>query len=259
MFDLAAKLVDFSQAALILGFLVFVRVGAIVSLLPGFGEHFVPARVRLGITVAFAVIVWPLVDQAGLGGDWSLLRLGAAFLAEAAVGLVIGLALRLLVMALQFAGAIAAQTTALAQIAGAGLAPDPMPAIGNVLMISGLALAMALGLHVRIVETIAGSYQVIGPGGRISGADMAGWGLAHAARAFALAFSLAAPFVIAAFLYNVALGAINRAMPQLMVAFVGAPAITAATLFLLVLSAPPILSVWSDTFQRTLADPLASP
>ena len=46
------------------------------------------------------------------------------------------------------------------------------------------------------------------------------------AASFALALSLAAPFVIASLLYNVALGVINKAMPQLMVAFVGAPAIT---------------------------------
>ncbi|MFC3118840.1 flagellar biosynthetic protein FliR [Jhaorihella thermophila] len=38
-----------------------------------------------------------------------------------------------------------------------------------------------------------------------------------------LPFSLSAPFVIASLLYNLTLGAINRAMPQLMVTLVGAP------------------------------------
>ena len=75
---------------------------------------------------------------------------------------------------------------------------------------------------------------------------MSGWGLARIAEAFSLAFLLAAPFVIASFIYNLALGVINRAMPQLMVAFVGAPAITWGGLALLLVTAPVLLGVWVD-------------
>ena len=74
--------------------------------------------------------------------------------------------------------------------------------------------------------------------------------------AFALAFTLAAPFVITSLVYNLALGVINRAMPQLMVAFVGAPVITFGAVFLLFLSAPLILSVWNAEFLAFLANPV---
>ena len=74
---------------------------------------------------------------------------------------------------------------------------------------------------------MARSYEILPMGLPVPAADVAAWGTARVAQAFALGFSLAAPFVIAAFAYNLALGAINRAMPQLMVAFIGAPAITA--------------------------------
>ena len=57
----------------------------------------------------------------------------------------------------------------------------------------------------------------------LPGQDVAEWGVARVGAAFALALGLAAPFVIAAVLYNLALGVINKAMPQLMVALVGAP------------------------------------
>ena len=63
------------------------------------------------------------------------------------------------------------------------------------------------------------------------------------------------PFVIAALIYNVALGVINRAMPQLMVAFVGAPALTLGGLLLLYLSAPVMLSVWIDAFGALMEAP----
>ena len=32
-----------------------------MMLLPGFGERVIPARVRLGLTVAFALVVWPML------------------------------------------------------------------------------------------------------------------------------------------------------------------------------------------------------
>jgi flagellar biosynthetic protein FliR len=63
--------------------------------------------------------------------------------------------------------------------------------------------------------------------------------------------------VIASLLYNLALGAINRAMPQLMVSFVGAPALTLGGLALLALAAPILLSFWSDAVERALFQPFA--
>ena len=178
---------------------------------------------------------------------------------EASIGLMLGLAIRLMVIALQLAGSIAAQSTALAQIFGAGVAPDPMPAIGNILMLAGITLAVASGLHVKAAVAMARSYEILPMGLPVPAADVAAWGTARVAQAFALGFSLAAPFVIAGFAYNLALGAINRAMPQLMVAFIGAPAITAGGLLILMLAAPVILHFWGARLDLTLADPLALP
>ena len=73
--------------------------------------------------------------------------------------------------------------------------------------------------------------------------------------AFTFAFTLAVPFVAVSLLYNLALGVINRAMPQLMVAFVGAPAITYGALVLLALTAPLVLALWADQFQGRLLSP----
>ena len=148
----------------------------------------------------------------------------------------VGLAIRLMVLALQLAGSIAAQSTALAQIFGAGATPDPMPAIGNILMLAGVTLAVPADLHVKAALAMARSYEILPIGRRDAGGRRRRLGRRAGREAFALGFSLAAPFVIAAFAYNLALGAINRAMPQLMVAFIGAPAITAGGILLLMLA-----------------------
>ncbi len=257
LFDSLAPVADLSEGAVFALAAVFTRIGAVTALLPGFGERVLSARLRLAAAVSMTLIVWPAVmplalaaPPEGPGG------LALALLAEAAVGLLMGLAIRMSVMALQLAGSIAAQSTSVSQIFGAGATPDPMPAIGSLLTFAGIALALSLGLHVKAAQALAGSYAVA-PFGRFpDGADLAEWGVARAAEAFALAFSLAAPFAVASFAYNLALGAINRAMPQLMVAFIGAPAITGAALLLLAVCGPLALEVWSGRLDEILAAPL---
>ncbi|MEM0944743.1 MAG: flagellar biosynthetic protein FliR [Pseudomonadota bacterium] len=246
---------DFTEAEIIALAAVFTRVGAVVALLPGFGEQTLPGRVRLGAALAFTAIVWPVVAPTASAD----LTLGEILLAEAAVGLALGIAIRLMIMVLQLAGSIAAQATSVAQIFGAGVTPDPMPAIGNLLTIAGIALAMSLGLHVKAATAMVGSYQVAPLGVFPLAGDAAMWGVARASAAFALAFSLAAPFVVASFAYNLALGAINRAMPQLMVALVFAPAITAGALVLLFLTGPVALLHWAGELDAVLANPFGMP
>ena len=252
MNELLGQISFLGENALLGGFIVFLRVGAAMALLPAFGERSVPVRVRLGITIAFTLIVAPSVS----GDTSALVKAGnVSFVyTETIAGLVIGAVVRFLVMSLQIAGSIAAQSTSLSQIFG-GATADPQPAIGHVFLIAGLALAVFTGLHIRLAEFLILSYEVF-PAGQLPQADIwVDWGISRAAHAFSLAFALAAPFVIASLIYNVALGVINRAMPQLMVAFVGAPAITAGGLILLTLTAPFLLSVWIEALNTFLSSP----
>lgn len=250
LMDLAGLGQEMAWAA----WLVMLRVGAAMALLPAFGEQAVPQRVRLVLTLAFTAIVAPAVAP-GLEG----VAPGAfAMLVEVAAGLALGVALRLFVLALQIAGAMIAQATSLAQIFG-GMGPEPQPAIGFVLTVAGLAVAVATGLHVRLAELFILSYDFL-PGGRLPmPADLSRWGLSQVVRAFSLGFTLAAPFVIAATLYNLAIGVINRAMPMLMVSFVGAPALTFGALAMLALIAPLALGVWAQALEGFFASPFAVP
>lgn len=246
-----ANLVADLDGALRSAVMTFLRVGAVMALLPAFGEQSVPARVRLVLALAFTAVILPAVASQHIGTDLLLPATG-----EVLAGLLLGLALRLMVLALQTAGAIAAQSASLSQLfATAGAEPQPAP--GMLFMLGGLALATQAGLHVRAAELLILSYQLL-PAGQIpSGEDVARWGTAQGAKALSLALTLAAPFVIASVLWNVALGVLNRAMPQLMVSFIGAPALSLGALVLLALATPLLLGVWLDAFNATLQDPFA--
>lgn len=252
------EILRLSQGWASAAFFVFLRVGAVMALLPAFGERSIPERVRLVLALCFTAIVLPAVSPLMDQLDMDAISLMRAVATEVISGLLVGIVLRLFIMALQIAGSIAAQSTSLSQIFGGG-AVDAQPAIGHLFFIGGLTIAVMTGLHVRVAEVLILSYQYFPPGAFVPPDEVMVWGVGHVSRAFALAFSLAAPFVIASLVYNVALGVINRAMPSLMVAFVGAPAITAGGLLLLFATMPIALEIWRDGFLTLLLDPFGTP
>lgn len=250
------QILSFTEPAFTSAFLVLMRVGTVSALLPGFGEQSIPMRIRLLIALAFTAIIWPAVYPQFTDISAST---PAMIIRESGVGFLIGISIRLMLMALQLAGSIAAQSTSVAQVAGSGVMPDPMPAIGNILVMSGIVLVLVTGLHIKVANALIASYQVFPPGFLPTGRDVADWGTSQVSAAFALAFTLSAPFLVASFAYNIGLGAINRAMPSLMVAFIGAPAITAGAILMLLLASPVMLAFWLERMDMLLASPLGVP
>ena len=246
MFELFAPLV-ISQDKVWAASLVFLRVGATMALIPAFGEQVVPVRVKLAVSLAFSAVlmplVWPSIKQVTALQDWTTL-IGS----EVTVGLLVGFSFRIMVFALQIAGTIAAQSTSLSQFFGGGLGTDPQPAFSTLFVVSGLCFAVMLGLHVRVIELLLHSYDRFPPGFWPDSGASAEWAVIKVSYIFGLGFTLAGPFVLASLIYNLGLGAINKAMPQLMVALVGAPAISFGGLLLLLISSPVILTIWGRAF-----------
>ncbi|NHB76649.1 flagellar biosynthetic protein FliR [Rhodobacter sp. M37P] len=255
MIEALSGLLDLAQGLAWAAALVFVRIGAMVALMPGLGDPVVPQRIKLALVVALAIVLAPVLAErlARDAVEPSFAALGG----EAVCGLILGIGLRLLLIALQTAAAIIAQATTLSQLF-AGAAPDPQPAIGNLLTIAGIALAMMAGLHVRAAELVLLSYDILPAGLLPSASESADWSLGLISRCFGLAFTLSAPFVIASLLYNLALGAINRAMPTLMVAMVGAPALTLGAMAMLAIAGPVILMVWLAALNDHLLLPFGA-
>jgi flagellar biosynthetic protein FliR len=136
------------------------------------------------------------------------------------------------------------------------VAPEPEPTIATLLAMSGIVLALMAGLHVHLLAVLAGLYRVL-PFGQMPGSgDGLEWSVARAAEAFELGVSLALPFIAIGFAYNLALGALSRAMPQLLVALVGAPLLIGLGMVVLYVSLPEVLAYWTGALDARIADPL---
>ncbi len=253
--DLLVEFLPYSQAALWAGFAVFTRVGAVMAVLPAFGDQPVPTRVRLVLAIMFSLVVAPSVASTIAPAPDASFAAFAVLGMEALTGLFFGIFLRFFILVLQIVGSIAAQATSLSQIFGGTAVVDPQPAIGHMLVVAGTALAALSGLHIQAASYMIYSYTLVPFGAGLRPGLVAEVGIAEVTRTFSLGFSLAAPFLIASLIYNVVLGVINRAMPQLMVSFVGAPALTAGGLLLFFLTAPFILALWLAAFSAFMDTP----
>lgn len=251
-----AAIFDDAAGLVLVAVAVFARIGAAAFIVPGLGERSVSIRTRLFVALGIALVLAPIVSQFAPLSPQTPTDLLLVLLAEAASGLVIGLAFRFLIFALQTAGMIAAQHLSVAQMFGAGVAPEPEPTIATLLALGGVALALMMGLHVHLVASLAQLYDVL-PFGRFPlGSDLAEWSIARVSETFLLGTALAAPFVAVGFAYNLALGALNRAMPQLLVALVGVPALVWIGMVVLALVLPALMDSWTDRLEQVMLDPL---
>lgn len=240
--------------------MVFIRIGAMIALIPALGEGFLPMRVKITATLALTCAVTPtlaLGPSAPLAHWRSLEAISLGdLLVEAGAGLILGFSLRLMIHALQIAGTIAAQSMSLAQMfSGTGM--EPQPILSNLMALAGTAFFCTVGGLSRAVELLVLSYEIF-PAGKIAEAGpFSGWAVRRVGDIFALGFILAAPFTLAALLYNLTLGIINRAMPMLMVTLIGAPALTLGGLVLLALVTPSLFQRWREGLLQLLGAPWA--
>lgn len=233
--------------------LTFARVGTLVMLLPAIGEQSLAARARLSFALLLTLVMFPATQAAlpiGEGGP----QLITLLISEIFVGLMLGMATRLIIGALQTAGTIIAQQTGL----GFAMAVDPamggqQAAIGNFLSLLGITLIFATDLHHLAIAAIRNSYDLLPPGGLPAAGDAAALGVQAAARGFRLAIQISAPFLVFGILFNLGLGVLARLMPQMPVFFLGLP----ATILLGMVILFAVVGVMMGVFLEDIGDYLA--
>ncbi|MBX3484749.1 flagellar biosynthetic protein FliR [Phenylobacterium sp.] len=230
--------------------LVFARLGAIVMLLPGFGEAFIPPRIRLSFALALTLMLFPVVvrgvpaipaDAAGLAG---------AVIKELFIGLLIGAVLRLFMSSLATAGEIVSLQTTLsfAQTANPTQA-QPSATLGTFLGLIGMTLIFATDLHQLFLNALVSSFELFPFSRAVPVADAGQLAIQTMGRSFALGLQLAAPVVVFSLVFNIATGLVGRVMPQFQVFFVAAPLSVMLGLSIFALSLGTIGMIWVDRYR----------
>jgi flagellar biosynthetic protein FliR len=229
--------------------LVFARMGAMVMLLPGFGESNIPVRVKLSIALLLTLIILPLHRNAYHVDMTSMASLMVLMVHELIIGIVLGATARVTLSALAVAGSVIAQQLGL----GFVTAIDPTQGqqgqlIGNFLSILGMTLLFATDTHHLVIAALNESYRIFSPGETMLTGDVASLATSAFAAAFKIGLQLSAPFLVFGLVFNVGLGVLARLMPQMQVYFVGVPLSILAGFLIFALVIAAMMGTYLDYF-----------
>ena len=233
------------------GGLIFARIAAILMLIPGFGETYVPPRVRLSLALLISLALWPVVRGSLPGLPDSLGLMVGWIIREVAVGLMIGLLLRMFMTALSTAGEIISLQTTLSFSQTANpMQAQPGSTIAAFLALLGVTLLFATNTHHLFIAGIVGSYQLMAPAKPLMLNDFAAVAVRTMGEAFLLGVQLSAPVLVFALIFNLASGLVARVMPQFQIFFAAAPLSVILGLSVFALSLGVVGTVFIDRYRR---------
>jgi flagellar biosynthetic protein FliR len=230
----------------------FVRIGSCFMVAPAFGSVTVPARVRIVLAGAVALLLAPLVtipDVAPFSAAGVVITVQ-----QVVIGAALGFSLQILFEAVSLGGELLANSMGLSLAFNI----DPQngastPVLGQLYTLLVTLIFLVLDGHLALINTLVAGFHTLpigttglGPNGLWS---VVNWG----SELFSGALAVALPGVTALLIANLAFGVVSRAAPTLNIFSVGLPVSLVFGLVVIIATLPALES----SFIRLLAGALA--
>lgn len=204
--------------------LVFARLGTAMIVLPGFGEQFLPARVRLAVALVLTAAVAPLVRDRMPDMPAAMLHgLGLVGI-EMAYGFFIGISARLILASLHIGGYV------ISFLSGLSYAQSVDPTQGGqgglvsaLLTLTGVLLLFVTGAHGIMLAAVKDSFEYFPPGSVPPVDSFTSTIVTLVSTAFAVGLQIAAPFIVYGLVFYIGLGLLQRINPQVQLFFIAIP------------------------------------
>jgi flagellar biosynthetic protein FliR len=221
---LVQNITDFLSTGVFAFLIVFVRFGTAMMIMPGIGDSFVSAQIRLLIAVSISFCLFPVLMlnlPTPLPGTFALFFL---LVSEFIIGLFFGTIARIFMTALDTAGMVISIQSGLgsAQIFNPSLAAQGS-LIGALMSMTGVLLLFVTNLHHLLILGLYESYEFFPVGELPDVGSMAEMMALAVAASFAVGVKIAAPFIVITTMINVGMGVLSRLMPQMQVFMTALP------------------------------------
>lgn len=205
-------------------FFVFARLGVMLMFMPGFGEVYVPAKIRLLFGFVLTLIVTPVVDVTLPPMQLFSTQTFIYVAQESLIGLFLGLMARIFLNALQVAASVIGLHTSMSSAVMFNPSLGTQDSVFSSLFIMGAtAMIFVTNTHHLIIYTLVSSYDTFPPTENLPMEDMTKHIISTVSQSFALGVKLAFPVMIVSTVLNVSTGLLSRLMPQLQVYFMIMP------------------------------------
>ncbi len=224
------------------------RVGGLFLVAPVFSTAVLPARLRAMVALVFALALAGGLDAAPVAANaWALAGMVAC---ELAIGVTIGYAARVVLAGVQLGAAHVGSQMGLSlaeMYRGAG--GQGAATLRRFMGLLAVVVFLAIGGHREVILALRRTFQAVPLAGFPAAEGMLAMVVALLAASFALALKIAAPVIVTLLLVTVALGLVQRTVPQLNTFTVGVPLRLMVGLLVLAVT----LSVFAGLLEEALA------
>ncbi len=204
------------EAAEIFAFiLILTRMVGLFLYVPFFAHDAIPLIAKAGFSMAFALIVFPLIEvNVAMPGSFWVLAIWMA--KELAVGLAMGFAVRMLFFVLDFAAYVL--TVEIGLTPGAEFDPSNARGagpLGSMLYFLGMMALLLTGGEYEIFRAFISSYEIAPVGFMKSNGYALEFLVSQTAGVFKVGILMAAPVIAVNFLVNLVFAVLGKVVPKL--------------------------------------------
>ncbi len=230
--------------------LIFLRVAAIVLSAPVLDTQTVPVIVKAALAFAVSVLLLPFVDTVATIRELSLTALVIGVLSEIAIGVTIGLSVKLLFTGIQLAGQIVGYQMGFA----VANVMDPatmaqVPLLAQVYNLTAMLIFLAVNAHHMFFSALVESFEILPPLSIVLSARIVEMMMRLAGDMFVIAIKVGAPLIAVLLITTVALGLVARTVPQMHIFVVAMPLKIVLGLVFMMIVAPHLTAFLIEMFS----------
>lgn len=238
--------------------MVFTRTGVALMIMPGIGDSFTPANIRLLFALMLSLVLTPILAPYLPGNPGSPALLFMLIGSEVMIGLFIGTVMRVLMSTLDTMGMIVSLNTGFANAQVFNPAAGGQGSIIGALMgVLAITMILVTNMHHFLLITVFESYQMFPANQLFAHSGQMAEVIAKVVNvSFNTGVKLAMPFMFVTLIIYAGFGLLGRLMPQIQVFFLALPLqITLAILTLMLVFSSAILfflNFYEETVTRFL-------
>jgi len=238
--------------------LIFLRVAAIVFSAPVLDTATIPVVFKAGLAFAVSILLLPVVDAVVSVRDLSLMAFVIGIFSEIAIGVTIGLSVKLLFTGIQLAGQIVGYQMgfAVANVMDPATSAQ-IPILAQFYNLTAMLVFLSINAHHMFFSALVDSYTILPPLSIHISPQLVGMMMRLATNMFVVAIKVGAPLIAVMLMVSVALGLVARTVPQINIFIVAMPMKIVIGLVFMVIVSPYLTAYLIDLFssyQVTLFD-----
>lgn len=196
-------------------FMVFIRAGALLMILPFLNGQLVPVRMRLAVAIILTAMTYGIIHGQSTMPE-TLVDLILMGTKEALIGLLMGLAVRIIFFMVEFAGHVISTETGLMMSSSF----DPISAthastIGSLLFYLTSLIFLITGMHREVFIAFARSFEFVPLSTNLQGLMGINTLAKSSSQIFSVGLQMAAPLVALNFIITISFAVLGKAAPKI--------------------------------------------